>query len=365
MKRVVYGIFVVGICCGLFGFSTVSLAAKWAVKEELPGGAQNRRMYLATSVVGDRLYVIGGHGNVKAQIFGVVEYDPRRDAYTEKDDMSTPRFMHAASTVNGKIYVIGGTPAGNQPTSANDEYDPRTDTWLKKAAMPTPRTMLGTAVVGGRIYAIGGQTDPVKGIPSGAVEVYDPRTNTWEKKTDMPTPRWDFAIATVSSRIYVIGGAVGGGALGTESTNTVEEYNTRTDTWTRKADLWLDLSGLSGGFVNNGKIYVVGGHKKRGEEHNGRGIKKFSWTVYKSLSAYDTATDTWEQLENMPTERWAFGANVMDGKLYVIGGATGNLFPLTTITEVYTPDGWPFPDTFSVSSEGKLATMWAEIKRRQ
>ena len=42
MKRVVYGIFVVGICCGLFGFSTVSLAAKWAVKEELPGGAQNR-----------------------------------------------------------------------------------------------------------------------------------------------------------------------------------------------------------------------------------------------------------------------------------------------------------------------------------
>ena len=128
-------------------------------------------------------------------------------------------------------------------------------------------------------------------------------------------------------------GPVGGGALGTESTNTVEEYNTRTDTWTRKADLWLDLSGLSGGFVNNGKIYVVGGHKKRGEEHNGRGIKKFSWTVYKSLSAYDIATDTWEQLENMPTERWAFGASVMDGKLYVIGGATGNLFPLTTITE--------------------------------
>ena len=37
MKRVMYGIFVVGICCGLFGFSTVSLAAKWAVKEELSG----------------------------------------------------------------------------------------------------------------------------------------------------------------------------------------------------------------------------------------------------------------------------------------------------------------------------------------
>ncbi len=279
--------------------------------------------------------------------------------------MNTPRFMHAASTVKGKIYVIGGTPAGNQPTAINEEYNPKTGKWTKKAPMPTIRTMLGTAVAGGKIYAIGGQTDPVQGLSSAAVEVYNPTTDTWEKKADMPNPRWDFAIAAVGSRIYVIGGVVGGGALGTESTNMVEEYNTNTDTWTRKADLWLDMMGLSGGFINNGKIYVAGGHKKRGDVFGGRGVKKFSWTVYKSLSAYDVKKDTWEELENMPTERWASGASVVNGRLYVAGGATGNLWPLSNITEVYTPDGWPFPDFFSVCPEGKLATTWGEIKRRR
>ncbi len=72
MKRVMYGILAGWICCGLFGFSTVSLAGKWEAKGEFPGDAAGRRMYLASSVADGNIYVIGGHGNVKALIFGVL-----------------------------------------------------------------------------------------------------------------------------------------------------------------------------------------------------------------------------------------------------------------------------------------------------
>ena len=97
------------------------------------------------------------------------------DKWSKKEDVPTPRSQCGTSVVGGKIYAIGGKDAGFWGISAVEVYDSMTDTWTKKADMPTARGFLSTAAVGGKIYAIGGGTGGGNCAPlkEGVVEEYD------------------------------------------------------------------------------------------------------------------------------------------------------------------------------------------------
>jgi N-acetylneuraminic acid mutarotase len=57
---------------------------------------------------------------------------------------------------------------------------------------------------------------------------------------------------------------------------------------------------------------------------------------------YDPAVDTWENRASMPTLRTCFDANVVNGKIYVVGGNIVGGASATTVNEVYDPanDSW-------------------------
>ena len=112
----------------------------------------------------------------------------------------------------------------------------------------------------------------------GSIEEYDPSTNTWIFKAPMPTPRFFFATAVYQNRIYCMGGAI----------------------------------------ARCGSGFIVSGENE----------------------LYDPATNTWTTKEALPTARANLQANVIDGKIYVIGGTKGNV--PSNITEVYDPitDSW-------------------------
>ncbi|MBN1244762.1 hypothetical protein JXA31_04130 [Candidatus Bathyarchaeota archaeon] len=57
---------------------------------------------------------------------------------------------------------------------------------------------------------------------------------------------------------------------------------------------------------------------------------------------YDPAADMWEDRASMLTLRTLFDANVVNGKIYVIGGHIGDEGSATTVNEVYDPanDSW-------------------------
>jgi N-acetylneuraminic acid mutarotase len=202
-----------------------------------------------------------------------------------------------------------------------DEYDPATDTWTRKADMPTARGHTCTCVVNGKIYVIGGDAgpDPVH-WGMPDVEVYDPVTDTWTQKADMPTSRFWFSTGVVDGIIYVIGGKPGYGDSSPHLT-TVEAYDSTTDTWTTKTDMPTRRS-LSSTCVVDGKIYVIGG---------AMGAKA-------AVEAYDPTTDTWSRKAPMPTARYALGTGLVEGKIYAIGGwqhsANG---PIYSTVEVYDP----------------------------
>jgi N-acetylneuraminic acid mutarotase len=129
-------------------------------------------------------------------------------------------------------------------------------------------------------------------------------TSQWVEKTPMLTARCNFGAATVNGTIYAIGGLAEvfngyeHGHMGT--TNVNEAYNTTTDTWVEKAPMprphWLDNFGIA---VYGSKIYCIGGPAN---------------------NVYDPAADTWEAKTPMPTSRHFLDANVVNGKIYLIGG---------------------------------------------
>ena len=245
-------------------------------------------------------------------------------AWTQKADMPIKKLQHSTSVVGGKIYSIGGWYAIGESypvweaLTRVDEYDPTTDTWTRKADMPTGRGHTSAAVVNEKIYIIGGDASeaPIVSI----VEVYDPCTDTWAEQTELPSQRYWFSTIAVDGIIYVIGGNEGLQA-GYSHLNTVEAYDTSTDTWTRKADMPTSRSFLSTSVVN-GLIYAIGGGAP-GKE---------------AVEVYDPTTDTWTTKAPMPTTRYGLDAVVVDGKIYAIGGWYFSLGgPIYSTVEVYDP----------------------------
>ena len=97
--------------------------------------------------------------------------------------------------------------------------------------------------------------------------------------------------------------------------------------WTQKTDM-LKPNVAFGANVVDGNIYVIGG-----------GLSP--WYSYSSVEVCDPATDTWEDLEApMPTARFGLATSVVNGIIYAIGesvGKEGNLYPGLKTVEAFDP----------------------------
>ena len=226
--------------------------------------------------------------------------------WVQKADMPTARWAASGCELNGKIYVIGGAQNLSSCLNSVEVYDPSTDTWdTTKADMPTARTELCVAAVNGKIYVIGGATAH-SGPTLGTVEVYDPMTDTWDKnKTPMPTPRKGAACGVINNKIYIAGGAVGSSWV---TSNKLEIYDPITDTWDITKMNMLAARYEPEGAVVNDTFYVSGG------------LIGSPWTGQMAVQKYDPTTDNWEFGTNLNHGRVGHTTNVIDGKIYAIGG---------------------------------------------
>jgi hypothetical protein len=188
------------------------------------------------------------------------------------------------------------------------------NTWTTKEPMPTPRAALGVAAVNNKIYAIGGANsgglyppDLFKGGFLGTNEEYNTVTDTWTSKSQMPTPRDYFAIASFQNKIYCIGGAIGfktvqapgmlpGNAYETSRTN--EEYDSITDTWITKTPMPVAGMNLQANVID-GKIFVIG-----------------TDLTY----VYDPITDSWVNKTKIPYSSYSSFSTVEFGKKIVVFG---------------------------------------------
>lgn len=135
----------------------------------------------------------------------------------------------------------------------------------------------------------------------------------WEWITQLPTKRMAFSTAVVDDKIYIIGGSLVKNDKGPYGLSTVEAYDTQTNTWQKVADMPTPREAPKAAVID-GIVYVFGGFSQ----------KKNAKTEYPvRVEAYNPATDRWTQKKDMPISRLYFGIAVVAGKVYLIGGNEG------------------------------------------
>ena len=215
-----------------------------------------------------------------------------------------------------------------QPDMQNAFMAPQAEggTWVKKADMPIAVGNNSLAAVNGKIYVIGGRDRAFDlGLkPFSSLYEYDPKTDTFLRKADMISPRSDFATSVVDGKIYAISGWSDG-----DFTNAVEIYDPVTDKWEKKADIPTKRAESAISQVN-GKIYVMGGHN----QHSGACLP--------IVEEYDPKTDIWTRKNDMPTARSFATSCVVNNKIYVFGGVIDLVTNFLSPVGIYDPstDTW-------------------------
>ncbi|NLF88068.1 hypothetical protein GX563_04510 [Candidatus Bathyarchaeota archaeon] len=286
----------------------------WQTKSPLPKTEDG----LAAATVNGKIYVMGGSLNY--------EYNPANDSWTSKTSMPTPRNWVSIAVYQNRIYTFGGTPR-ESASNITEIYDPSTDAWTKGNMLPFNVSGLTVNVVDGKVYFIGGNPDQ----PTASTNMqYDIASGTWTNKTQMPTPVTAFQSVVLDGKIYVFGG------YNPTPTNLTQIYDPVADSWSLGAQVPepypLSTAAATTNAMAPSRIYIFGGSLTLFDSTN-------------LVQVYNPKNDSWTMGEPMLSNRCAGTVAVVSDQIYVIGGRSAPAFtpPLTT-NEVYTPFGYGNPE---------------------
>lgn len=212
---------------------------------------------------------------------------------------------------------------------------PDSKEWSVAADVLKPADEIRAAAIGSKIYAVGGLNQSLGS--TNTVQVYDSISNTWSDGKRLPVALDHVGLASYNDKLYVVGGFRGG----LIASDFLFIFDPLTDEWTRGADMPTARGALTAEFVD-GILYAVGG------------IDGLSLTTNE---AYDPITDSWTKKAPMPTARDHLTSGVVDGKLYVIGGREGNTLTNLNVNEEYDPkkDEWVVKAPMPSSRGGLVA----------
>jgi N-acetylneuraminic acid mutarotase len=180
-------------------------------------------------------------------------------------------------------------------------------TFRPVAKAPLPRFEGQGEVVGDKLFVFGGfQTEDIK--TTDRAHVFDSATGTWSEISRVPIPETHAASASDGQFIYLAGGAVGDW-MGTNTpvTRKVFRYDTASNTWASM--LQLPQARAAGALVRVGrKLHFFGGFD---QNYHDRGEH---WTL-------DLREPTvWRPDTPMPNPRNHLGSALVGTKVYAIGG---------------------------------------------
>ncbi len=184
----------------------------------------------------------------------------------------------------------------------------------------------------------------------------------WKVVAPMPTARYRLAAATGGDgRIYAIGGNnnCGESSCNFGYVSTVEAYDVNADTWVARTSMPTPRADAGAATGRDGRIYVVGGATGTNPG------------VLDTLEVYDPATNSWTTSDErvrlpegarrpapMPTARFRVAAAAdRDGRIYALGGVDSNGVVRNTV-ERYDPNTntWSTITPMSTPRDGMAAT---------
>jgi N-acetylneuraminic acid mutarotase len=189
--------------------------------------------------------------------------------------------------------------------------------WATAAAHPNGHNEATGGVTGDKLYVLGGFTSTF--APKKVVHVYNPNTNTWTKLADMPPlsvstthgGATHMGFASDGTDFYIAAGyaANASGTGQVFGSTRVYKYTVATDTYQELPQLPINRAAGELEYID-GKLYYFGGTNTARTTDQG------------NLYMLNLATNasSWTQLAMMPNPRNHLGSAVYHGKIYVFGG---------------------------------------------
>jgi uncharacterized protein (TIGR03437 family) len=187
--------------------------------------------------------------------------------------------------------------------------------WETRAPYPVAATEVSGAAIDGFLYVVCGLTTQGS---SNRLYRYDPRTDSWMQRANLPIEGGadHCNVAAVGGKLYLLG-AIRVGSTFLEGHTW--EYDPAQDRWQNVGRL-NNPRGASGVGAIGANIYVAGGLTATGSVAD--------------FEVFDTVARSWRRLPDMPTARDHLTAQVINGRLYAIGGRAGRDL---TANEEYDP----------------------------
>lgn len=238
-----------------------------------------------------------------------------------------------AAVVADKIYILSGLAPRDSSWDAQDlnmVYSPTEEdsSWTPLAASPpgTARGACAVGVYGTKIYLAGGMTylNSAQDVVD-TVTVYDTASDSWEMLPALPQPRQHVAGVVIGSKFYVLGGRTDG-QLKIQNTVFVLDVENVGDGWKEMASMPTARGGLACAGVKE-LIYCLGGE---GNQQNESG-------VFGQVEVFDTATNAWTSLAEMPVPRHGWGVTAVGDTIYVPGGGVKAGTAPTDYFDAFTP----------------------------
>jgi len=140
---------------------------------------------------------------------------------------------------------------------------------------------------------------------------------TWTSRAPIPTGRQAPASGVIGGKLYVASGCCSTFGFPFTRYATLEVYDPATDAWTTKAPIPLAVYGGVSGVIN-GQLYLAGGAQAFGNVAD--------------LQIYHPTTDSWSSGAPLPSAGSGMAGTAIDGKLYVAGGMDpSNTVTVTTV----------------------------------
>jgi hypothetical protein len=206
--------------------------------------------------------------------------------------------------------------------------------WVQGPTLPGPRQFAAAAVLNGRVYLFGGfngehrQTDSTLVLQPGLV-------------TSTPVPEgqggpipanlgtWQSAAPVPESVDNAAAVAyqgyiyIAGGRVENKVTNKAWRYDPVSDTWDEMRSMPVPRHGATMQALN-GKLYLIGGASSHGNDEV-------------SIEVFDIVHGTWSLIDNaLGTSRIGSGTAIVNGQIAVVGGITHDGRVLDTV-EFYDP----------------------------
>ncbi len=156
----------------------------------------------------------------------------------------------------------------------------------------------------GRILTAGGAFDENQHNTLSSTELFDPRTGHVDTGTGMIERRADAAAAVIDDSIYVCGGY----NFGSTALSSCEQFVS--NRWTTITSMTQEREGFAMVAVD-GKLFAIGGVNDE-------------MSVLSSVERFDPKNGQWQFISQMAKGRFAHGAAVLNGWIYVCGGWGGS-----------------------------------------